>query len=135
MSFILFYWMSFNTNLYLTDEKNEVLRASDLQLMGGRIWTQIIIWFLMISKHNFFSWYRNRTVYINQLTPSHMLSFNIDKLRENRIFTLINISEIIMKKIEKQCNPLSEFHTDMEGQILKKRVILRVKLWTKNIDS
>ena len=64
-----------------------------------------------------------------------MLSFNIDKLRENRIFTLINISEIIMKKIEKQCNPLSEFHTDMEGQILKKRVILRVKLWTKNIDS
>ena len=37
MSFILFYWMSFNTNLYLTDEKNEVLRASDLQLMGGRI--------------------------------------------------------------------------------------------------
>ena len=40
-------------------------------------------------------------------------------LRENRIFTLINISEIIMKKIEKQCNPLSEFHADIEGQILK----------------
>lgn len=48
-----------------------------------------------------------------------MLSFDIDKLGENRIFTLINISEIIMKKIEKQCNPLSEFHTDVEGQILK----------------